>query len=137
MILGCQINGSGRRKHSQLTSVIKLADLCSVDEEELINDARFVDEMGTLLMRSKTSSKLGSFVTNFRRQYINARRNVKRRIQESAKLKTEKPNLKMLKTRDVENESGDVNTDAQDIGTYAKEYAEVEHRNIFEFLNEL
>ena len=53
------------------------------------------------------------------------------------KLKTENPNLKMMKTRDVENESEDVNADARDMGTYAKEYAEVEHRNIFEFLNEL
>ena len=45
-------------------------------------------------MRSKTSSKLGPFVTNFRRQCINARRNAKRRIQESAKIKMENPNLK-------------------------------------------
>ena len=42
------------------------------------------------------------YIIETRRQYINARRNVKRRIQESAKIQDGEPNLKTtLKTREM------------------------------------
>lgn len=54
------------------SKIVQLQDLFSFRDEELRNDAKFIDEIGKLLVESKTSTKLGAFVANFKWQYITA-----------------------------------------------------------------
>lgn len=71
-------------------SIPKLAQSCPDDKTELLNDAKFIDEMGQLFLASTTSIRISSSVRGIQKYYIEARRNVKERIRlaNSAKEKT-------------------------------------------------
>ena len=55
----------------------KLALSCPEDKTELLNDAKFIDEMGQLLLTSTTSTRISSSVRGIQWHYIQARQNVK------------------------------------------------------------
>ena len=60
-------------------SIIKLAPLCK--SAELKKDAEFVDELAVLLLKhNNTSVRINAQVVNIKKEYSNARRNVKGRI---------------------------------------------------------
>ena len=60
-------------------SIIKLAPFCK--SAELKKDAEFVDELAVLLLKhNSTSVRINAPVVNIKKQYRNARRNVKDRI---------------------------------------------------------
>ena len=50
------------------------------DNPELEKDAIFLDNLGTLLSTSDTSDKFIPFMSNFKRNYIAARRAIKKRM---------------------------------------------------------
>ena len=58
--------------------LIQLAPLC--ESEELKRDATFLDELGLLLQKEETIVKLAPQVACITKQYIIARRNLKKRI---------------------------------------------------------
>ena len=58
---------------------IQLAPLC--ESEELKRDATFLDELGLLLQKEETTVKLAPQVACIKKQYIIARRNLKKRVQ--------------------------------------------------------
>ena len=71
--------------HGEISSVVKLADVCTDDdddddddddkeEEELKKDEKFID--GALLLNYKAFNKLLPMYLNMQRQYIRARQNV-------------------------------------------------------------
>ena len=66
-------------------SIPKLAPLCSDRKKDRLNNAKFIDEMSELLLKSTTSSRIGCFVRNIQRQHIQARRGVKNHISLSLK----------------------------------------------------
>ena len=59
--------------------MIQLASL--FENEDLKNDAKFIDELGMLLQKEETSTRLSPQFTNIKRQYIVARHNIKKRIE--------------------------------------------------------
>ena len=61
-------------------SIPKLSLSCPEDKTELLNDAKFFDEMGQLLLTSTTSTRILPSIWGIQRHYIQARRNVKERI---------------------------------------------------------
>ena len=61
-------------------SIPKLARLCPEDKTELLNDAKYIDEMGQLLLNSTTSIRISPSIRGIQRHYIPARHNVKERI---------------------------------------------------------
>ena len=61
-------------------SIPKLSLSCPEDKTELLNDAKFSDEMGQLLLTSTTSTRILPSIWGIQRHYIQARRNVKERI---------------------------------------------------------
>ena len=65
----------------------KLAPLCSDRKKDRLNNAKFIDEMSELLLKSTTSSRIGCFVRNIQRQHIQAKRGVKNHISLSLKEK--------------------------------------------------
>ena len=68
-----------RHAPSESPSIIPLAPLC--ESEELKRDATFLDELGLLLQKEETTVRLTPQVTSIKKQYIIARRNIKKRIQ--------------------------------------------------------
>ena len=76
-------------------SIPKLSLSCPEDKAELLNDAKFIDEMGQLLLTSTTSTQILPSIRGIQRHYIQARRNVKERIRlaksanEQARIKDE------------------------------------------------
>lgn len=64
---------------SHRKALVELAPLC--EDEDLKKDAKFVDELGALLQDSETSSKFLPHLTGIQRQYIAARRQIKKRIE--------------------------------------------------------
>ena len=58
----------------------KLALLCPEDKTELLNDAKFIDMMGQLLLTSTTSTRILPSIRGIQWHYIQAKRNVKERI---------------------------------------------------------
>ena len=68
-----------RHAPSESPSIIPLAPLCK--SEELKRDATFLDELGLLLQKEETTVRLTPQVTSIKKQYIIARRNIKKRIQ--------------------------------------------------------
>ena len=84
-----------------------LADLCQ-GNPELKKDAAFLDTLGTMLANSETSKQFLSFLNNFKRNYIAARRSVKKRIQYSkGKNSEEKQNDVLVNETEVENYEND------------------------------
>ena len=59
-----------------------LADLCE-DDSDLHKDAVFLDQLGKLLSDAETIKNFRPHLTSFKRNYITARRSVKKRIQRS------------------------------------------------------
>ena len=58
---------------------VELAPLCI--NEELRKDAKFVDELGLLLQKGETSTRFLSQLISIKKQYIAARRGIKKRIE--------------------------------------------------------
>ena len=56
-----------------------LADLCPEDSE-LKKDTSFLDDLGKWLLTAETSIHFLPFMNNFKKNYVAARRNVKKRI---------------------------------------------------------
>ena len=61
-------------------SIPKLAASCPKDKTELLNDAKFIDEMGQLLLTSTISTRISPSIRGIQWLYIKARCNVKERI---------------------------------------------------------
>ena len=61
-------------------SIPKLALLCPEGKTELLNDAKFIDEIGQLLWTSTTSTWILPSIPGIQQHYIQERRNVKERI---------------------------------------------------------
>ena len=61
-------------------SIPKLALLCPEDKTELLNDAKFIDMMGQLLLTSTTSTRILPSIRGIQWHYRQAKRNVKERI---------------------------------------------------------
>lgn len=72
-----QNNGDqGHKQQSNYTSAMpQLAPLC--ENEDLKEDAKFIDELSMLLQKEQTSNKRTPQFTNIKRQYIVARRIIK------------------------------------------------------------
>ena len=84
-----------------------LADLCQ-GNPELKKDATFLDTLGTMLANSETSKQFLPFLNNFKRNYIAARRSVKKRIQCSkGRNSEEKENDVLVNETEVENYEND------------------------------
>ena len=83
-----------------------LTDFCE-GNPELKKDAAFLDTLGTMLANSETSKQFLPFLNNFKRNYIAARRSVKKRIQHS-KGKNSEENDVLINEPDVENDENDV-----------------------------
>ena len=83
-----------------------LADLCQ-GNPELKKDAAFLDTLGTTLANSETSKQFLPFLNNFKRNYIAARRSVKKRIQYS-KGKNSEENGVLVNEPEFENDENDV-----------------------------
>ena len=64
---------------NQIKSLIELAPLCQ--SNELKKDAKFLDQLGLLLQKEETSTRLAPHVIGIKKQYIAARRSTKKRIQ--------------------------------------------------------
>ena len=62
-------------------NILKSNSSCPDENTELLGDAKFVNEMGGLLLLSSTSNQLPPSVLNIKRWHIKARRNVKKRIE--------------------------------------------------------
>ena len=68
------------QQQNQQKSLLELAPLCS--DSDLQKDANFVDELGALIKaHSETSRKCLPHLTGVKKQYIAARRQIKKRIQ--------------------------------------------------------
>ena len=68
-----------KQQSNHTSSMLQLAPLC--ENEDLKEDPKFIDELGMLLQKEQTSTKLTPQVTNIKRQYIVARHNIKKRIE--------------------------------------------------------
>ena len=67
-----------KQQSNHTSSMLQLAPLC---EKEYLKDAKFIDELGMLLQKEQTSTRLTPQVTNIKRQYIVTRRNIKKSIE--------------------------------------------------------
>ena len=74
--------GEQSQTENQQTTTVAPVLLASIvkDNPELEKDAIFLDNLGTLLSTSDTSDKFVPFMNNFKRNYIAARRAIKKRI---------------------------------------------------------
>ena len=77
--------GEDHTTHSEISSLVKLADVCTDDDDdddddELKKDAKFIDDMDALLLNYEASHKLMPMYLKMQRQQIKARRNVKERL---------------------------------------------------------
>ena len=78
-------------------SIPKLALSCPEDKTELLNEAKFTDEMGQLLLTSITSTRISPSIWGIKRHYIQTTRNVKEWIRlakstnEQARIEDESP----------------------------------------------
>ena len=88
------------------TAPVILADLCE-GNLELKKDAAFFDTLGTMVANSETSKQFLPFLNNFKRNYIAARRSVKKRIQHSKGKNSEEDDVLVNET-DVENDENGV-----------------------------
>ena len=88
------------------TAPVILADFCE-GNPELKKDAAFLDTLGTMLTNSETSKQFLPFLNNFKRNYIAARRSVRKRIQHS-KEKNSEGNDVLVNELDGENDENDV-----------------------------
>ena len=61
-------------------SILKLALLCPEDKTELLNDAKFIDKTGQLLLTYTTFTRISPSIRGIQRHYIQARRNLKEGI---------------------------------------------------------
>ena len=74
------INVNAQEGQSSSSSVpILLADSCPEDSE-LKKDASFLDDIGKWLLTAETSIHFLPFMSNFKKNYVAARRIVKKRI---------------------------------------------------------
>ena len=91
----------------------KLALSCPEDKTELLNDAKFIDEMGQLLLTSTTSTRILPSIWGIQRHYIQARRNVKERIR-LAKSKNEQARIEDESSNNDNSEASETIDDAND-----------------------
>ena len=74
------INVNNQEGQSSSSSVpILLADSCPEDSE-LKKDASFLDDLGKWILTAETSIHFLPFMNNFKKNYVAARRSVKKRI---------------------------------------------------------
>ena len=91
----------------------KLALSCPEDKTELLNDAKFIDEMGQLLLTSTTSTRISSSVRGIQWHYIQARQNVKEWIH-LAKSTNEQARIEDESSDNDNSEASEIIDDAND-----------------------
>ena len=94
-------------------SIPKLALSCPEDKTELLNDAKFIDEMGQLLLTSTTSTRISPSIRGIQRHYIQARRNVKGQIR-LAKSTNEQARIEDESSDNDNSEASEIIDDAND-----------------------
>ena len=99
---------------------IMLADLCE-DDSDLHKDAVFLDQLGKLLSDAETTKNFRPHLTSFKRNYITARRSVKKRIQRS-------------REGNQLTENNDNQGEAEEVEEHNQNMAEEDYPNLFENL---
>ena len=98
--------GEDDTTHGKISSVVKLADVCTDDDDDdndddgLKKDAKFIDDMGALLRNYEASNKLMPMYLNMQRQYIKARRNVKERLAAKGNKEPQKQRVNEMEQED-------------------------------------
>ena len=67
------------QQSNHTSSMLQLAPLS--ENEDLMKDAKFIDELGMLLLKEETCTRLNPQVTNIKGQCIVARRNIEKPIE--------------------------------------------------------
>ena len=71
--------GEDDTTHGKISSVVKLADVCTDDDDDELKK-KFIGDMGALLRNYEASNKLMPMYLNMQHQYIKAQQNVKERL---------------------------------------------------------
>ena len=86
---------------------------CPEDKAELLNDAKFIDGMGQLLLTFTTSTRISPHIRGIQRHYIQARRNVKKWIR-LAKSANEQARIEDESSGNDNSEASEIIDDAND-----------------------
>ena len=100
-----------RSKKAQ--SILKLALLCPEDKIELLNDAKFIDKTGQLLLTYTTFTRISPSIRGIQRHYIQARRNLKEGIR-LAKSTNEQARIEDESSGNDNSEASEIIDDAND-----------------------
>ena len=101
-----------------IPATIMLADLCE-DDSDLHKDAVFLDQLWKLLSDAEITKNFHPHLTSFKRNYITARRSVKKRIQRS-------------REGNQLTENNDNQGEAEEVEEHNQKMAEEDYPNLFD-----